>query len=148
MNLPFDFQYYMNHGIVKKHAPNTPRAEFLINEVSKSLIGLNTRVKKLGIDEFSANSIIKEVHDILIELIRAKMLIDGFSASGNLAHEAEIAYLKTLDFSDSDVSAANELRKARNGITYYGKMFEVEYAKDVYSFLKSIYPKLKKILEG
>jgi hypothetical protein len=146
MNFLFDFKYYLSKGIVTKHQPILPRAEFLINECSKSLVGLDRNIKKLGIDEFNANSIIKECHDIIIEMIRAKMFIEGFSASGNNAHEAEVAYMKVLDFSDSEVYDVNELRKARNSITYYGKIYEVEYAKKVYVLLKKIYPKLKEIV--
>ena len=143
MSLPFDFNYYLTKNIVKKQNSSLPRAEFLINETSKSLIGLKRAVKKLGIDEFNANSIIKDSHDIIIELIRAKMLIEGFYASGNYAHEAEISYHKILNFSDFEISFANELRQARNGITYYGKMYDKEYAEKVYKFLEGFYPKLK-----
>ena len=145
MNIPFNFQYYISQGIVKKSTFGSSRAEFLINETKKSIIGLNRVIKKIGIDEFSVNSIIKDIQDIILEMIRAKMLLDGFSASGNNAHEAEVSYLKVLNFSDADVSEVNELRKARNSITYYGKIYEVEYAKKVYVLLKSLYPKLEEI---
>jgi hypothetical protein len=145
MNSPFNFEYYISQGIVKKSTFGSSRAEFLINETKKSLIGLNRVIKKIGIDEFNTNSIIKDIQDIILEMIRAKMLIDGFSASGNNAHEAEVAYMKILGFSDADISEVNELRKARNSITYYGKIYEVEYAKKVYVLLKSIYPKLEEV---
>jgi hypothetical protein len=147
MNLPFNFQYYVEQEVVKKHLPQISRAEFLINESSKSIVGLNRNISKIGIDEFNANSIIKDIQDIVLEMIRAKMLLEGLSASGNNAHEAEVAYMKVLGFSDADVSEVNELRKARNSITYYGKMYETDYAKKVNILLKNIYPKLKKICE-
>jgi hypothetical protein len=146
MNLPFDFDYYLVKGIVNKTSKNIPRAEFLINESSKSMIGLKTRIDKLGIDEFNANSIIKDSQDIILEMIRAKMFLEGFSASGNFAHEAEISYLTELGFPEKEVSFANELRAARNGINYYGKLYEVEYAKKVVDFLMKVYPKLKEKL--
>lgn len=145
MNSPFDFNYYIEQGIVKKHSPIIPRAEFLIHESAKSLVGLNREVKKIGIDEFNANSIIKNIQDIILEMIRAKMFLDGFSASGNNAHEAEVAYMKNLEFSSADISEVNDLRQARNSITYYGKMYNPEYAKKVNILLKRIYPKLKEV---
>src|SRR3989344_6815526 len=135
MNLPFDFNYYLNEKIVRKQSPNIPRAEFLIKETQKSFIGLKNRVEKLGIDEFNANSVIKDIHDIIIEKIRAKLLLDGYNSSGNFAHEAEVSYMKNLLFSDFEISFVNELRQARNGITYYGKIYEKEYAKSCYEFL-------------
>ena len=142
MNLPFDFNYYLNEKIVRKQSPNIPRAEFLIKETQKSFIGLKNRVEKLGIDEFNANSVIKDIHDIIIEKIRAKLLLDGYNASGNFAHEAEVAYMKNLSFSDFEVSFVNELRQARNGINYYGKLYEKDYAQSCYEFLLDLNPKL------
>ena len=146
MNLPFDFEHYLEQGIVKKQSSNIPRAKFLFDESSKAKIGLDRRVEKMGIDEFNVNSIIKDVHDIIIEMIRAKMFVDGFSASGNFAHEAEVSYLKKLNFLESEIIFINELRMARNGITYYGKLYQVDYAIKVVDFLKKIYPKLVALL--
>ena len=109
MNLPFDFKHYIENGVVKKQSPNLPRAEFLKSETEKSFIGLKNRIEKLGIDEYNANSIIKDVQDIILEKIRAKMLIEGYNASGNYAHEAEVAYMKLLGFSDYEISFVNKL---------------------------------------
>jgi hypothetical protein len=148
MNLPFDFGYYLKENIVKKQSSNIPRAEFLIKETQKSFIGLKNRVEKLGIDEFNANSIIKDIHDIIIEKVRAKLLLDGYNSSGNFAHEAEVAYMKNLSFSDFEVSFVNELRQARNGINYYGKIYDKDYAKSCYEFLMQLNPKLNCLFKG
>jgi len=129
------FQYYIKKGIIKKRKPDKSRAEFLIEESKKSFKGLKIRVGKLGIDQYSANSIIKDVHDIIIQSLRAKMLLEGLYASGNYAHEAEVAYMKELKFNEFDVSFVNTLRASRNGINYYGKIFEEKYAEECYKFL-------------
>lgn len=142
MNLPFDFEYYIVQGIVKKQSPNFPRAEFLSKESDKSFIGLKARVEKMGINEFNANSIIKDIQDIILEKIRTKMLLAGFNATGNFFHEAEIAYMSQLKFADHEIAFANELRQARNGITYYGKLYEVRYADKCYEFLIEIWKRL------
>jgi hypothetical protein len=56
-----------------------------------------------GIDEDNVNSIIKDIYDKIIELIRAKMFLEGYSCSGNFAHEAEVAYLKKLEVTYNEV---------------------------------------------
>ena len=80
-----------------------------------------------------------------MELIRAKLFLDGYSSSGNYSHEAERSYLKNLGFPETEISFLNELRYFRNSIIYYGKVLNEEYAKKVYKFFKEIYPKLKKL---
>ena len=142
MNLPFDFNYYLKKGIVKKVSPDISRASFLLEESKKSFEGLKKRINKMGIDEFSSNSIVKDIHDTIIQSIHSKMLTRGFSASGNYSHEAEVTYMKELGFSESEIFFMNKLRISRNGINYYGKIFEKEYANECYDFLLSISKKL------
>lgn len=99
---------------------------------------------KIGLNDENANDIIEDCYDILISLIRAKMLLSGFNSSGIGAHEAEVAYMKNLDFLDTEIRFMNELRYFRNGIMYYGKRFDKEYAEKVLNFLKKIKEKLNK----
>lgn len=141
------FEEYVQQGIIKKCSVNKPRAEFLIAEAEKSLKGLHKRVEVMGIDEDNANSIIKDCYDIIMELIRAKLLLTGYCSAGQFAHEAEVSYLKKQDFSDNEVSFINNLRFFRNSVTYYGKILNVEYGEQVVKFTKKIYPKLKKMLD-
>lgn len=143
MKLPKEFEYYVQRKIIKKQMPDKSRAEFLIKESEKSLQGLRKRVDVMGIDEFNANSIIKDCYDIIMELIRAKMFLEGYSASGSFAHEGEISYLKKLKFSENEISFLNQLRYFRNAITYYGKILDKEYAEKIYSFLNKIIGRLK-----
>jgi len=49
----------------------------------------------------------------------------------------------TLEYDEKDVQFLNQLRYFRNGIAYYGKSFEKDYAEKVVEFLDKIYPKLK-----
>ena len=111
----------------------------------KGIKFLNEILNKIGLLDENANYFIENSYDILIELIRAKLLIDGFSSSGKGAHEAEVSYMRKLDFNESDVGFMNDLRYFRNGILYYGKNFDKEYGKKVLDFLKKIHPKLKEI---
>ena len=146
MNLPKKFEEYLAKGVLKKCSINSSRAKFLIEESEKSLRGLNKRINVMKIDDDNANSIIKDCYDIIMELIRAKLFLDGYNSSGQFAHEAEVSYLKKLGFSDNEVSFINDLRYFRNSINYYGKILSVEYAKQVLSFTNKIYPKLKRII--
>ena len=141
------FEEYVEQGIIKKCSVNRPRAKFLIDEAEKALRGLNKRVELMGIDEDNANSIIKDCYDIVMELIRAKLLLTGYCSAGQFAHEAEISYLKKFEFSDNEVSFMNELRYFRNSVTYYGKLLSVEYGKQVVDFTRKIYPKLNKLVK-
>lgn len=143
MRLPNDFESYLTKGIIKKITPDKPRAEFLRKESETSLEGLRERIRVMGIDNKNSNSIIKDCYDILMELIRAKLLLKGYKSSGQYSHEAEVSYLKKLGFREREISFLNELRYFRNSVTYYGKILDKEYAQKVYNFLIKIYPKLK-----
>lgn len=147
MNLPKEFEEYVKQGIIKRCSINKPRAEFLINESQKSLKGLHERVDMMGINDNNANSIVKDCYDIIMELIRAKLLLKGYSSAGQFAHEAEISYLKKFEFSDNEISFLNDLRYFRNSVTYYGKILSIEYAKQVVEFTKKICLKLKEIIK-
>ena len=145
MKLPKEFEYYLKKGVVRKLTPDKPRAKFLIKESEVSLEGLKERIKIIGINNKNANSIIKDCYDIIMELIRAKLLLEGYSSSGRYAHEGEISYLQKLGFPDSEVSFLNGLRYYRNSVTYYGKILDKEYAKKVFNFLKKIVGELNKV---
>ena len=82
-----------------------------------------------------------------MELIRAKMLLEGYNASGFGAHEAEVSYLRVLGFNENDVQFADQLRFFRNGMLYYGTILDKEYAEKVVAFTKGAYAKLREILK-
>lgn len=136
MRLPKEFEYYIKKGVIRKITSDKPRAEFLIKESKVSLEGLKERIKIIGINDKNANSIIKDCYDIMMETIRAKLLLAGYSSSGKYSHEGEISYLKKLGFPDNEISFLNELRFFRNGIMYYGKILDKEYVKKVLGFLE------------
>lgn len=145
MKLPREFKYYLKKGVIRKLTPDKPRSKFLVKESEVSLEGLKERIKIIGINNKNANSIIKDCYDIMMELVRAKLLLEGYSSSGRYAHEGEISYLQKLGFPDSEISFLNGLRYYRNSVTYYGKILDKEYAKKVFDFLKKIVGKLNKI---
>ncbi|MEA3329838.1 MAG: hypothetical protein U9Q06_03785 [Nanoarchaeota archaeon] len=144
MKLPKEFEYYVKKGIIRRIAQDIPRANFLTKEAEVSLMGLKERIDIIGINNKNANSIIKDCYDILMEKIRAKLLLRGYFSSGSYAHEGEISYLRKLGFPNSEISFLNSLRYYRNSVAYYGKILDEEYATKVFNFLKKIIRKLNK----
>ena len=147
MSMPKDFAEYLHEGIIRKSASDKSRARYLISESDKSLRGLKKRLTMMGMDEDNANSIVKDCYDIIMGMIRAKLLCDGYNSSGAFAHEAEVSYLKKVGFSDNEVSFMNELRYFRNSVMYYGKLLNIEYAEQVVKFTDEIHPRLKRMVE-
>ena len=141
-----EFEYFIKKGIVKKGFVDKARAESLIQEAERKFKQVERILKKVGIDDENANDVVEDSHDILLGLIRARMFLEGFSASGFGAHEAEISFLYKLDFIEQEINFIQKLRYFRNGIMYYGKKFDKEYAEKVINFTKQIFKKLKRIL--
>src|SRR3989344_1503580 len=129
------FKSFLEEGVVKKQSPNKSRAEFLIKESERGYKALFESMKKIGINENNANSYIKNCYDIIMEIVMAKMLLDGYNASAYGAHEAEVSYLRNLGFNETDVQFLDQIRYFRNRMLYYGTILDKEYAEKVYTFL-------------
>jgi len=141
-----EFEYFIKKGIVKKISVDKARAENLIEEANRKFKQFERILKKVGVDNDNANDFVEDSCDILLGLIRAKMFLEGFSASGLGAHEAEVSFLYKLNFTEQEIDFVQKLRYFRNGIMYYGKKFDKEYAEKVIKFTKENFQKLKKIL--
>lgn len=137
-----NFQNFIKDKIVKVQKPDKSRAEFLAKEAENSYSFLIEKIEKIGISKNNANDYVKSGYDILMELIRAKMLLGGYNATGQGAHEAEVSYLRALGFNENEVQFLDQLRYFRNGILYYGTILDEEYANKVIEFTKRIYKKL------
>ncbi|PIN81098.1 hypothetical protein COV13_02325 [Candidatus Woesearchaeota archaeon CG10_big_fil_rev_8_21_14_0_10_32_9] len=134
-----DFEEFIRNGIVKKQSPDKSRAKYLEEESEKAYKFLQKKVSTFGITDETANDLVRSCYDILMESIRAKMLIKGYNASGQGAHEAEVSYLRNLGFKEKDVQFADQLRYFRNGMLYYGTSLEKEYAQKIIEFTDKIY---------
>jgi len=140
-----NFDEFMKENIVKKQSIDKSRAEFLIKESGNSYNNLLEKMQKIKLSDSNANDFIKSCYDIIMESVRAKMLLDGYNASGFGAHEAEVSYMRVLGFDERDVQFADQMRFFRNGMLYYGTILDKEYAEKVIKFTKIIYQKLKEI---
>ncbi|HLD87037.1 MAG TPA: hypothetical protein VJB12_03150, partial [Candidatus Nanoarchaeia archaeon] len=96
--------------------------------------------------DHNANDYVEYCYDSIMLLIRARLYLEGFAASGKGAHEGEVSYLRVMGFPESDVQFADSLRYFRNGILYYGTSLDKEYAEQVIAFTKRVQPKLKEAL--
>jgi len=142
-----EFEDYLTEGVLRKINPNTERALFLAEEAKRKLRNLKKLISKLGVDDDSANDYVNFCYDIIMALIRSKMYKEGYVSSGLGAHEAEVAYLEKLRFPKNEIRFADQLRYHRNGILYYGKLFDKDYALKVIEFVKKAYLKLLKVEE-
>jgi hypothetical protein len=142
-----NFEEFIKNRVIKKQSPDKSRAEFLIKESGQNYRLLMEMLDKLKISDNNANMFIKSCYDILMELIRAKMLLEGCNASGFGAHEAEVSYLRVLEFSENDVQFADQMRFFRNGMLYYGTILDKEYAEKVLEFTGKTYHKIKELLK-
>ncbi|MEK6882129.1 MAG: hypothetical protein AABY22_21105 [Nanoarchaeota archaeon] len=145
MKILMRFEEFVSKGVVFKRTPENSRALFLFNESQRKYGSLNQILDKIGINELNAHEIIEYGYDILVYLLRSKLFSEGFSSTGEGAHEVEVSYMRNLGFSENDVLFMNQLRYLRNGIKYYGKILDKEYAEKVMSFLNRIYPRLLKL---
>jgi hypothetical protein len=139
-----DFNELIKKRIVKKQSPNKDRAMSLIQESDSKYDFLNITLNTIPKEKINSNVIVDHCYDILMELIRAKMYFDGYNA-GN-SHEAEVSYLKILEFLDADIRYMDELRYYRNGTKYYGTKLDVAYSKQTVKFMNKIRIKLKTLL--
>jgi hypothetical protein len=137
------FEEFIKEQIVKKISPDNQRAENLSLESERKYYLLQKTIETMGIDDNNANDYIEYCYNIVLFLIRAKMLKQGYTSSGQGAHEAEVAFTRNLDFKESEVQFLEQLRYFRNGVLYYGKRFDKEYAEKVIEFTKKNYLRLK-----
>jgi hypothetical protein len=141
------FEDYIKDGIAKRITINKERAKSLLIESERKILSLKERLEKLGIKNENANDYVEYCYDIVMHLIRAKLYLDGYSTSGQSAHEAEVSYLRILGFAEKDVQFADQMRYFRNGILYYGTSLDAEYAEKVVEFTKRICPRLKEMVK-
>jgi hypothetical protein len=138
-----NFNEFVKEGNVRKQSPDMERAKSLIKE-SKGKFEFYEKLKRqIGFDELNSNYVVETCYDIIIEIIRAKILSLGYKTD---SHEAEVSYLRKLNFSEREVLFMNQLRYFRNGIKYYGKIFEKDYSEKIDKFLYSCLKKLKRFI--
>lgn len=138
------FEEFIEDGTIKKITVDKERARSLILEAGRKDNSLQETLKKMGISDENSNDYIEYCYNIVMLLIRSKMFEGGYTSSGQGAHEAEVSFTRKLGFNEIQIRFLDQLRYFRNGILYYGKRFDKEYAEKVINFTGKIYGKLKK----
>lgn len=133
------FEEYIAKGIIQKRSGIHHRANHLKKEAHKSYETLIEFTQQLEITPTNANTIIKLCYDILLELIRAELMKEGFSTTGVAAHEATIAFLQTKNWPENNILFLDQLRRFRNEIVYEGGSVDEKYAQEVLAFTKKQY---------
>jgi hypothetical protein len=139
-----NFEEFLEEGVVKKQSSNPSRAKFLKQEAKQNYEYLLTSVEKIKITDKNANNYVKQCYDIIMELIRSEMILLGYNSSGYSAHEAEVSYLRKIKFNETDIKIVDQLRYFRNGMLYYGKKLDKDYAEKIVKFTKELYLKFMK----
>ena len=138
------FDEFLKLRIVKKQSPDRERAKNLLLESQEKFNFFEKVRDKIGDNGLSPNFVVENCYDILIEILRGKLLYLGYKID---SHEVEISYMRNLGFPELDVLFMNELRYFRNGIKYYGKIFDEEYAEKVLGFMGRVRSKLLEVVE-
>ena len=141
------FEEYRLEGIIKQVNKNKERSRSLVIESERKMLSLKERLIKLGVKNENANDYIEYCYGIIMHLVRAKLQLEGYLASGQGAHEAEVSYMRVLGFSENDVQFADQIRFFRNGILYYGTQLDKAYAEKVIEFTKRFCQKLKEMVK-
>lgn len=135
------FKEFVEKGIVRKQKFDYQRAESLVLESDDKYAFFIKIKEKMGFKELNPNYVIETCYDVLIELIRAKLLSKGYNSDNS--HEAEVAFMRELGFNENEVRFMDDLRYFRNSIKYYGKILNLEYAEKVIAFMENARKKLK-----
>ena len=141
MKVVRNFEEFLEEGVARKITPDKQRAENLRHEAGRKFEQLQKSIKLMNIDDDNANDYLEDCYNIIMFLIRASMFDEGYSSSGQGAHEAEVAFTRKIDFKDSELQLLDQLRYFRNGILYYGKRFDKEYAEKIVKFTELIFKK-------
>ena len=139
------FEEYIDEGIVKKGTKDSERAKSLLLESERKSNSLRERLEKIGIKDENANDYVEYCYDIIMLIIRAKMISQGYHASGRGAHEAEVSFLRKIQCSEREIQFVDQMRFFRNGMLYYGTLLDTGYAEEVLKFMKLILQKLEKL---
>ena len=140
------FEEFLSEGVIKKVKVDLQRAKSLTKSSEIRMNLLKERILKIGVRDDNSNEYVESCHDILMFLIRAKMLVEGYNSSGFKSHEAEVSYMRILGFNEKDIQFVDQMRFFRNGMLYYGVILDKEYAEKVIKFTKENFQRLKKVL--
>ncbi len=131
------FEYYLKKGVVKRSRKDVERAKGLLKKARKRMkTADNIQVKDFKL-EF--------VYEAIIELTEALMSLEGYKS---YSHEADIAFLRRLNFPEDVILKLDEVRRNRHRSKYYGVELKADKTEKLIKFCKDIFKKLENLLEN
>ena len=121
-----------------KVTPNTIRATALLKMAKDRLGDISKETKTY--------KIIEQYYEVIKELITAIMYADGFKT---LSHKSLIYYIQQnyKEFTKEETILADELRKLRNNIVYYGQTIDKSFLINKEKLIIQIINKLIKLVD-
>lgn len=135
MNRVKRFDEFIKTGVVRRMTPDLNRSNNLKLKSKNKFLLLKEKLEKINLTDKNAEDYIENCYDIIMISVRARMIEQGYNASGSGAHEAEVSYMANLGFDEIDIQFADKLRYFRNGMLYYGTSLDKAYAEKVLAFL-------------
>lgn len=129
-----DFDFFLTTNAVKKQHPDlhlaqaTARESLDRLEMAKSI--LHSQKPKYALEN---------AYEAMRELIDAILFLQGYKS---YSHEASVAYLINLGFSEGETGQVDRLRKRRNSIKYYGEDASLKEAKEAVATAEMMITKL------
>lgn len=126
---------------VSRISPDKEKAKSLLQVVSLREKNINA----MNSDEF-ATLIVEGYYEMIKELITAIMSVDGWKTT---SHELLVGYLAKFykDFSYAEMQIIDQLRKARNDISYRGVRIKPDYLTRNRDSVLKIINKLKQTVQ-
>ena len=132
-----EFEYYLKRGVVKKSIKDVKRAVSLLKTARKRM----EIAEKIEVRSFR----LEFVYEAIIELIEALMSLEGYKS---YSHEADIAFLRKVYFSENIILKLDEVRRNRHRSKYYGVELKIDKAEELIKFCKNVFKKLESLVEN
>jgi len=125
----------------------TPDAEKAKSMVKMALTTLDM-ANSIDYRKFPSN-VVKELYDVLRELMSATLLLDGWKTKGDGAHKKQIEYMAQnySQITGFDADFLERLRNLRNRIAYDGFFVDAKYIKENRNVIDSLILKLRLLLK-
>ena len=133
------FKEYLSEKKVKAQSPDPAEAESLLKQAQARLADLLT----LSLNEKNASFRFESAYECLREAVQSFMAREGDKP---YSHEAVVVYSyeKSL-LNEKEAISFDRYREKRNDLNYRGQKLTLEEAKEIITFAKNIFLKLRDI---
>ena len=122
-------------GSVKRQMPDIKTAKATARD-SRERMEMARAIAFSQKAKYLVENVYKSVH----EFLDAILYLEGYKS---YSHEASVAYIQGLGFSQTEIENVNRLRKLGNGIKYYGEDIAAEGADSAINTAEAILKKLR-----